>query len=184
MQNAPLAQTNGTLKRNPGGQRGNQNARKHGFYSRALSPEEIGEFWRIVNLEGLDPEIALVRLKLKSVLQRDPGNRRALGRASALLAKWLGAKYSVHPSQRNYLRALIRGILEQFPGALPSHPAGTVDSAAVLTKRLEPLLGIESSAVAPPALEKAPSESQKNARLQNENGSVPSTPFSVESKCR
>ena len=122
MQNAPLAQTHRRLKRKPGGQKGNQNARKHGFYSRALSPDEIGEFWSIVNLEGVDPEVALVRLKLKSLLQHDPVNRRALRAASGLLAKWYRTKYGLDRSDGNALKAVIRSILEQLPGASPSEP--------------------------------------------------------------
>jgi uncharacterized protein YjcR len=46
------------IKRKRGAQKGNRNARKHGFYSAALSPAEIQELWNITNLEGVDPEIA------------------------------------------------------------------------------------------------------------------------------
>jgi uncharacterized protein YjcR len=37
------------VKRKRGAQKGNQNARKHGFYSAALNPTEICQFWNIVN---------------------------------------------------------------------------------------------------------------------------------------
>jgi hypothetical protein len=130
MQNEPLAHTNRRLKRKSGGQKGNQNARKHGFYSRALSPDEIGEFWNIVNLERVDPEVALVRLKLKSLLQHDPLNRRVLRTASGLLAKWYRAKYGLGRPDGNNLKAVIRSILAQLPGASPSEPVGPAAATA------------------------------------------------------
>lgn len=108
------------MKRKPGGQKGNQNARKHGFYSRALSPDEIGEFWSIINLERVDPEVALVRLKLKSLLHHDPVNRRVLRTASGLLAKWYRAKYGLGRPDGNRLKAVLRDIFAQLPGASPS----------------------------------------------------------------
>ena len=40
-------------KRKRGGQKGNRNARKHGFYSGTLSPAETRDLWNITNLEGV-----------------------------------------------------------------------------------------------------------------------------------
>ena len=37
---------------------GNQNARKHGFYSRVLDEEEQLDFEQATSVEGLDDEIA------------------------------------------------------------------------------------------------------------------------------
>jgi len=48
------------IKRKRGGQKGNLNARKHGFYSATLSPAETSQLWNITNLEGVDPEIAFI----------------------------------------------------------------------------------------------------------------------------
>ena len=47
-------------RRKRGGQKGNGNARKHGFYSGTLSPAETSQLWNITNLEGVDPEIAFI----------------------------------------------------------------------------------------------------------------------------
>jgi len=76
------------IKRKRGGQKGNRNARKHGFYSGTLSPAETSQLWNITNLEGVDPEIAFIRVKLQSSLQHDPGNLRVIREASRLLVKW------------------------------------------------------------------------------------------------
>jgi hypothetical protein len=100
------------VKRKHGGQKGNRNARKHGFYSATLSPAETSQLWNITNLEGVDPEIALIRVKLQSSLQHDPGNRRVIREASRLLAKWYSANYGLDPTDRNYLKTVVENLLE------------------------------------------------------------------------
>lgn len=99
-------------KRKRGGQKGNHNSRKHGFYSRTLTPDEICEFWNIANTKGIEPEVAVLLVKLRRVLRHDPGNRRAIGEATKLLTKWYSAKYRLTGANRNYLRKGIRAVLE------------------------------------------------------------------------
>ena len=99
-------------KRKRGGQKGNRNARKHGFYSSTLSPAETCQLLTITNLEGVDPEIAFIRVKLQSSLQYGPGNRRLIIEASRLLVKWYSAKYRLDRTDRNYLKTVIESLLE------------------------------------------------------------------------
>jgi hypothetical protein len=100
------------VKRKRGGQKGNRNARKHGFYSGTPSPAETSQLWNITNLEGADPEIALIRVKLQSSLQHDPGNRRVMREASRLLVKWYSANYRLDPTDRSYLKTVVENLLE------------------------------------------------------------------------
>jgi hypothetical protein len=99
------------MKRKRGGQKGNGNARKHGFYSATLSPAQTQELWSITNLEGVDPEIALIRVKLQSSLQHDPGNRRVIREASRLLVEWYSQNYLLGATDRNYLKTVVESIL-------------------------------------------------------------------------
>ncbi|MDH4366829.1 MAG: hypothetical protein OEV57_01645 [Dehalococcoidia bacterium] len=100
------------VKRKRGSQKGNWNARKHGFYSGTLSPAETSQLWNITNLEGVDPEIAFIRVKLQSSLRYDPGNRRIMREASRLLVKWYSANYRLDPTDRSYLKTVVENILE------------------------------------------------------------------------
>jgi hypothetical protein len=100
------------VKRRRGGQKGNRNARKHGFYSGSLSPAETCQLWNITNLEGVDPEIALIRVKLQSSLQHDPGNRRVIREASRLLVKWYSENYELDATDSNYLKTVVDNFLE------------------------------------------------------------------------
>jgi uncharacterized protein YjcR len=99
-------------KRKRGGQKGNRNARKHGFYSTTLSPAEISQMWNITNLEDVDPEIALIRVKLQSSLQSNPGNRRVITEASRLLVKWYSENYRLDATDRKYLKTVVDNLLE------------------------------------------------------------------------
>ncbi len=112
-------------RRKRGGQKGNQNARKHGFYSPTLSPAETDQLWTIINVEGLDPRIALLRVKLLSSLERDPGNRRVLTEASRLLAKAYSAICSLDAADCNYLKTIIELILESASTARSGTPTGS-----------------------------------------------------------
>jgi hypothetical protein len=114
------------IKRKRGGQKGNRNACKHGFYSGALNPAETSQLWKITNLEGVDPEIAFVRVKLQSSLERDPGNRRVIREASRLLVKWYSEDFGLDTTDRKYLKTVVEDLLEtasvqQFVG-LQSSP--------------------------------------------------------------
>ena len=100
------------IKRRRGAQKGNRNARKHGFYSGTLSPTETSQLRNITNLEGVDPEIALIRVKLQSSLQHDPDNRRVIREASGLLVKWYSADYELDATDRNYLKTVVESLLE------------------------------------------------------------------------
>jgi len=119
-QNVTANQTR--TKRRRGGQEGNRNARKHGFYSVALSPSETRELWNITNLQGVDPEIALIRVKLQSSLQHDPGNRRVVKEASRLLIKWYSENYGLDVTDRDYLKTVVDSLLDVASLPQPATP--------------------------------------------------------------
>jgi len=100
------------IKRKRGGQKGNRNACKHGFYSGTLSPAETSQLWNITNLEGVDPEIALIRVKLQSSLQYDPGNRRVIREASRLIVKRYSTDYRLDRADCSYLKIVVESLLE------------------------------------------------------------------------
>jgi hypothetical protein len=108
------------IKRHRGAQPGNRNARKHGFYSRNLTPAEICEFLNITNVKRIDRETAVLRIKLQSVLQSNPGNRRVLMEAVKLLVNLSAAKYDLDKSERIYMKKFVRRLFTQ---TTPNEPA-------------------------------------------------------------
>jgi hypothetical protein len=130
-------------RRKRGGQKGNQNARKHGFFSPTLSPAETDQLWTIINVEGLDPRVALVRVKLLSSLQHNPDNRRVLTEASRLLAKAYSDICSLDAADRKYLKTVIELMLESILAQRSPAPPAQECERPFPTKRIPCTLTIE-----------------------------------------
>jgi hypothetical protein len=56
-------------KRKRGAPVGNKNALKHGFYSKIFDRADKRDFERAAGIEGIDEEIALMRLKIKRAIK-------------------------------------------------------------------------------------------------------------------
>ena len=102
-------------KKKRGGQQGNQNARKHGFYSAALTPDEISRFWHIISQEHTAPETAILRIKLQSLVNHAPSHR-VFSQVALLIVRWSVKKYRLNRSDRAYLKAAVKNALEQYFG--------------------------------------------------------------------
>jgi len=100
-----------------GAPRGNQNARKHGFYSRVLDEAERLDFERATNVEGLDDEIALLRVKIKSLLAHDPENIKLIMQATNTLVRLVRTRYNISRDDRKGLKEAIVNVLRDV--ALP-----------------------------------------------------------------
>ena len=74
-------------KRKSGGQPGNQNARKHGFYSKHFTPDQLKQLEDADDLRDLGPEIALLRVKLNALLDDPEVSTELLLRAVNSLAR-------------------------------------------------------------------------------------------------
>jgi hypothetical protein len=70
----------------------NQNARKHGFYSNVLSDSEKANLKKAALVNGLDEEINLLRVKIKSVAETDSKNVKLISQAIASLSRVLKAR--------------------------------------------------------------------------------------------
>jgi len=97
-----------------GAPKGNQYARKHGFYSKVLDEAEQLDFELASGVEGFDDEIALLRVKIKSVLENDPENIRLLMEATSTLANLVKTKYRISKEQRKGLKEAIENVLKEI----------------------------------------------------------------------
>ena len=95
-------------KHKSGGQPGNQNARKHGFYSRVLTPEQQQVLALASRVRGLDGEIAVMRLKIVSIVNHSPHDRKLLLEAMASLRQLLRVQQSLHNSDRQQSKDLYK----------------------------------------------------------------------------
>ena len=98
--------------------KGTASSSKKGFYAQALSEAErvlLPEAWEI---EGLDEEIALLRVKLTRALEEQPDNMPLMLRAVDLLVKAVAAKYRLSKKSREDLADAINEVLKEIGIAL------------------------------------------------------------------
>jgi hypothetical protein len=127
-----------TRRRKRGGQPGNQNARKHGFYSSAMTPEELSEFWQGLKRGTGDRELPAFRAKLASALRASPGNPRIIKEAARLMTKWVisqdpGAPREEKAEAARLIRFVCSEIGRQFPG---TNESKTPETAENFTERI------------------------------------------------
>ena len=104
-------------ERRRGAPKGNQNARKRGFYSIVLDEAEQLDFELASGVEGIDDEIALLRVKIKSILEKDPGNIGLIMQATNALARLVRTRYNITREQKKGLKEAIGNVLRDV--ALP-----------------------------------------------------------------
>lgn len=97
---------------NRGAQPGNQNARKHGFYSKVLDEAEQMELQEAADIEGLDDEIAILRLKLRHLLEEHPDRVDLQTQLANTLARLIRTRYNITPEQKNTLKEAIATVLK------------------------------------------------------------------------
>jgi hypothetical protein len=95
------------VKRKPGAPPGNQNARKHGFYSKILTPEQKKAL-EVASLPGIDAEIALLRMQIRSIVQNGPKNQEPLQRVMSALCSAVRLRHNLASSRCRELIALSR----------------------------------------------------------------------------
>ena len=105
------------VKSRQGAPRGNQNARKHGFYSKVLDEAEQLDFELAAGVEGIDDEITLLRVKIKSILENDPENIKLIMQATNALARLVKTRYNITKEQKKGLKEAIGNVLRDV--ALP-----------------------------------------------------------------
>jgi hypothetical protein len=110
------------LQRKTGGQPGNQNARKHGFYSKVLDHDEKYALRSAAGLDGLDQEIAVLRLKFRSLLSQDGQNVRLINQTADTLAKLYHIKNSYCRNDSAKLREAFSSVLNEFVIPQPVEP--------------------------------------------------------------
>ena len=94
-----------------------QSAAKHDFYARALDEAERMELEEAATIEGLNSEIAILRLKLRQLLEEYPERIDLQMRAANTLARLIHIRYNITAQQKKNLREAITTVLREV--ALP-----------------------------------------------------------------
>ena len=100
-------------RRRRGAPRGNQNARTHGFYSRVLDDVEQIDFELASDVYGIDDEIALLRVKIKSLVKHDPESVQLMTKATNALARLVMTRYNITGGEKKKLKEAIGNVLRE-----------------------------------------------------------------------
>jgi len=79
-----------------------------GFYGRALKSAELADFAEALEIEGLDQEIGLLRLRLQEVQRRRPEDLALFGRGVDVLARLVARRYRLPATSATELAAAMR----------------------------------------------------------------------------
>jgi len=99
-------------KRPRGGQPGNQNARKHGFYAVNHTPEEIKKYVEAIKTDDKDPAFAALRLKVENAIINCPGNYRLVREGSSMLVRYLCSKNNFNAQENTFMKSAFRKVLK------------------------------------------------------------------------
>ncbi len=97
-----------------GATKGNQGARKQGFYAKVLDEAEQLDFELAAGVEGIDDEIALLRVKIKSLLENDPENIQLIIQITNALERLVKTRYNISKEQRKGLKEAIENVLKEI----------------------------------------------------------------------
>ncbi len=92
-------------------------ATQAGFYAGALSEIEQVALSQARELEGLDEEIALLRVRLRSMAD-DPEQSAPFIKTAELLVKAVSARYRLSKKSQNDLMDAVAAVLDGVGGAL------------------------------------------------------------------
>ena len=84
------------------------------FYTRALSAAERADMPVALDVEGLDEEIAVLRLRLRTALTKHPQDLPLMFKGIEMVAKAVAARYRLAKPSERQLAARIAAVLGEF----------------------------------------------------------------------
>jgi hypothetical protein len=109
-----------------GAPEGNQNQRKHSFYAKVMDEADQLDFELASGVEGFDDEIAMLRVQIKSLLEKDPENIRLILQATNTLVNLVKTKYNISKEQKQGLKEAIGNVLRDIAIPLGIKVIGTL----------------------------------------------------------
>ena len=94
--------------------KGKQKGRKRGFYGRALDEVERLGLEEARDIEGLDEEIAMLRFKLREIIENEPDRLDLHLKTTNTIARLVGIRYNISKEQKKSLKEAISRVLTEL----------------------------------------------------------------------
>jgi hypothetical protein len=111
----------GWLRRNKMVRKNGAKSQRVGFYSYALGEAERLELEEAREIEGLDEEIAILRLRLRSLLAAEPDRLDLHLKMAEAIAKLVKTRYNISKEGKKSLKAAITKVLTEIAIPLGMH---------------------------------------------------------------
>ena len=92
----------------------NQKSKKPGFYLQALSEAEKLGLEEARDIAGLDEEIAMLRVKLRELIENDPDRFDLQLKITNTIARLVGIHYNISKAQKKSLKEAITRVLTEI----------------------------------------------------------------------
>jgi CRISPR/Cas system CSM-associated protein Csm2 small subunit len=93
--------------------KGKRRGSPRGFYSRALDEAEKLELEEASHVEGIDEEIALLRVKLRELLEEQPERIDLHFETANIIARLVRTRYQITKEQKRSLKEAIQKVLTE-----------------------------------------------------------------------
>jgi hypothetical protein len=97
----------------PGNARKSSSSEKHDFYSKVLDEVDKADLEEAAKIEGIDDEIALMRVSLRKLIEQYPENIEVQMRVINTLTRLIRTKYNISKEQRKSLKEAITKVLTE-----------------------------------------------------------------------
>ncbi len=87
---------------------------RRGFYAEALHQAERLELEEALGVEGIDQEIALLRVELRELVEKQPDRIDLHLRAANAIARLVKTKYQISKEQKKSLKEAIAKVLAEI----------------------------------------------------------------------
>ena len=94
--------------------KGNHDDGKPSFYTKVLDEAEQLDFELASGVKGIDDEIALLRVKIKSLLENEPENIRLIMQMTNALERLVRTRYNISKEQRKGLKEAIGNVIKDI----------------------------------------------------------------------
>ena len=102
---------------------GDSDTREHEFYLKVLGDSHKTAFDQAVNVQGLNGEIALMRVEIRSLIESDPDNLKSVQSAVLALERLVRTRYYIGKNDKEGLSDRMNKLLKSI--ALPLSVVGS-----------------------------------------------------------
>ena len=112
-------------------QKAKKKTQKQRFYAEVLDEAERLNLESASDVNGIDDEIAVLRVKIKSLLEKDPENLKLIMQATNTLAGLVKTRYKISAEQKKGLKEAIANVVKDI-----AIPLGISVGTAAITKKM------------------------------------------------